>query len=112
MDPWSVPVFFAIHDDRRSDVLNLHSHRIEFLMVNPWTVQDGPYWRSRAESLRKMIADTGTFRPETRARMIVMARNCDVLAARAEDSSQSDKSPDHNFSGGRPGRPKRMKTDA
>jgi len=54
-------------------------------MVNPWTIQDGPYWRSRAETLRRMTDETETFRPETRARMLRMARDFDAFAKRAEE---------------------------
>jgi hypothetical protein len=60
------------------------TNHIEPPVVNAWIIQDGPYWRSRAETLRRTADETDTFRPETRARMLRLARDFDVLAARAE----------------------------
>ena len=77
-------------DDRVSDVLYLSSN-IEPPMVNPWIIQDGPYWRSRAEMLRRTADETDAFRPETRARMLRIAQGYDVLAKRVEQRAKDDK---------------------
>ena len=53
-------------------------------MVNPSIIQDGPYWRSRAETLRRAAAHEDILRPETKERMLEMARDCDARAMRAE----------------------------
>jgi hypothetical protein len=60
-------------------------------MLSPWTIQDGPYWRSRAELLRRTANETGVLRPEIRARMLRIAQGYDVLAKRLEQCAQ-DKS--------------------
>jgi hypothetical protein len=56
-------------------------------LMNPWTIQDGPYWRNRAETLRRTADETKTFRPETRARMLQIAQDFDVRAKRADQRS-------------------------
>ena len=58
-------------------------------MVNPWIIQDGPHWGSRAEILRRMTDETETFRPGTRARMLRMAQDFDLLAKRAQHGATS-----------------------
>ena len=60
-------------------------------MVNPWIIQDGPYWRSRAEMLRRTADEADAFRPETRARMLRIAQGYDVLAKRVEQRAKDDK---------------------
>ena len=52
--------------------------------MNPWITQDGPHWRSRAETLRKTAEETDFFRPETKARMLRMAKDYDIRAQRVE----------------------------
>jgi hypothetical protein len=59
--------------------------------MNPRTNQDGPYWRSRAEILRRMSDETDTFRPETRVRMLRISQGYDVLAKRLEQRAKDDK---------------------
>ena len=59
--------------------------------------KDGPYWRNRAEALRKMADEAGeTFRPETRARMLRIAGDCDVLAKRTEQHGATSRPPPIN----------------
>jgi L-amino acid N-acyltransferase YncA len=60
-------------------------------MANPWIIQDGPYWRSRAEVLRRTADETETFRPQTRARMLQIARDLDVMAERAEQTGVTER---------------------
>ena len=67
-------------------------------MANPWIIQDGPYWRRRSETLRRMADETETFGSETRARMLRIAKDYDVLAERAEQSLRRDKSVDYEAS--------------
>ncbi len=67
------------------------SNHIEPTMVSIWTIQDGPYWRSRAEMLRRTADETDAFRPETRARMLRIAQGYDVLAKRVEQRAKGDK---------------------
>jgi hypothetical protein len=43
-------------------------------MLTALIIHDASHWRSRSEALRKMADETDTFRPETRARMLRMAR--------------------------------------
>jgi hypothetical protein len=62
--------------------------------MNPWVIRNGLYWRSRAEILRRTAEETDTFRPETRARMLRVAKNYDVLATRAEERLGGDNSTD------------------
>ena len=61
--------------------------------MNPWTIQDGPYWRSRAEMLRRTADETDAFRPETRARMLRIAQGYDVLAKRVEQHGATSRPP-------------------
>jgi len=59
--------------------------------MNPWIIQDGPHWRSRAEALRKTAEETGVFRPETKARMLRMAKDYDIRAQRVEARARGKK---------------------
>ena len=59
--------------------------------MNPSIIQDGPYWRSRAEMLRRTADETGVFRPETRAKMLRIAQSYDVRAKRAEQPTKNDR---------------------
>ena len=59
-------------------------------MVNPST-QDGPYWRSRAEMLRRTADEKDVFRPETRAKMLLIAQSYDIRATRAEQPAKDNK---------------------
>ena len=52
--------------------------------MKAWIIQDGPYWHGRAETLRRSADETDMFRPETRARMLRIAKDYDVLAKRAD----------------------------
>ena len=81
---------------RGNDVFYPRYNYIEPPVVKPWIVQDGPYWRSRADMLRRTANDTDAFRPETRARMLQIARDFDVLAQRAEQRAKDVKTSRNN----------------
>jgi hypothetical protein len=53
-------------------------------MVSIWTIQDGPYWRSRAAMLRRTADETDALR---------IARGYDVLAKRVEQNGATRRTP-------------------
>jgi hypothetical protein len=53
--------------------------------VSILVIHDVLHWRRRAEAMRTMADDT--FKPETKAKMLRIAQDYDVLAERAEQAS-------------------------